>query len=146
MVDEITSHDTYDLINNIHSRYGSERVIEMCPDASGNSGSTNATKSDITLLRDAGFRINAPSTNPAIRDRINSVTGLLSHNKMFVNTHKCPEHTSALENQGYADDNKPEKFKTHPAIDDYNDDLGYFINRKFGINRNIISSYNERMV
>ena len=140
MVDELISHDTYDVINNLKSRYGNNRVIEICPDASGGSESTNATQTDIRLLKDAGYRINAPSKNPNVRDRINSVNGLLSHDQFYINTDKCPEHTHALENQGYDDKNKPEKWNTHPAIDDFNDDMGYFLHQKFGINRGGISS------
>jgi len=145
MVDELISHDTYDLINNLKNRYYG-KTIEICPDASGNQGSTNATQSDIALLRAAGFSINAPLSNPAVRDRINSVNGLQAHDMFLINTDKCPEHTHALENQGYDIKGQPEKWNEHPAIDDFNDDMGYFINRKFGLTKPVVSSYNERMV
>lgn len=130
-VDEFISHDTYDFINNL-TKY-KDHKIRVYPDASGDNDSTNATASDISMIRNAGYVVDAPKKNPFIRDRVNAVNALLAHERMLVNTDKCPNLTDALEMQGYDKSNKPEKFNTHPAIDDWNDSLGYFINKKFPI-------------
>jgi hypothetical protein len=113
------------------------RTIIVYPDASGKAGSTNASQSDLDIIRQAGFRIDAPNANPAVRDRINTVNGLLAHDKMAVNTNLCPLLTDALESQGYTAKGEPEKFNDHPAIDDHNDAAGYFLDRKFSIRRPI---------
>lgn len=130
-VDEFVSHDTYDFINNLE-RYSGHNIT-VYPDSSGRSGSTNATISDIGLIEKSGYNVSAPKANPAIRDRINAVNGLLSHDRLSVNTDKCPELTNALETQGYTDKGLPEKFTDHPAIDDYTDSAGYFINQKWPV-------------
>lgn len=132
-VDEFVSHDTYDFISNLQKYKQDGRKIIVYPDASGKSESTNAKASDIDLIQNAGFMVDAPNANPFIRDRINAVNSMMSHDLMEVNTDKCPNLTHALETQGYDKKGKPEKFDDHPAIDDWNDSMGYFINQKFPV-------------
>ena len=60
---------------------------------------------------------------------------MLSHDKIKINTNKCPLLTDALEMQGYDKKGKPEKFNEHPSIDDWLDSSGYFIHRKYPITK-----------
>ena len=53
------------------------------------------------MIRQAGYQLQYNPTIPAVRDRINSYNGLLSHGRFFINTDKCPNLTNALETQGY---------------------------------------------
>ncbi len=130
-VDEFVSHDTYDFVNNL-TRYDGHTLI-IYPDSTGKSNRTNATQSDIAIIEQAGYRCEYDSTNPAVRDRINSVNALLSHDMMMINTDKCPESSNALETQGYVK-GEPEKFTDHPAIDDWNDSIGYLVNGRWPVN------------
>ena len=130
-VDEFVSHDTQDFINNL-SRYKGHKII-VYPDASGKANRTNASASDIEMIKGAGFMVDAPEANPFVRDRINAFNALLAHDKIGVNCDKCPELATALETQGYTDKGEPEKFNEHPAIDDWVDGAGYFIHRRFPI-------------
>lgn len=132
-VDEFSSHDTQDFINRL-ARFKDRRVI-VYPDASGKARKTNASESDISLITNAGFQTMHNNSNPAVRDRINAFNAMLSHNKFWINTDKCPELTHALESQGYDDKGEPEKFDTHPAIDDWVDSAGYFMAYRFPIVR-----------
>ena len=136
-VDEFTSHDTADFINRCQPYRKQGRTITVYPDASGRSGSTNASLSDIALLSQShtGLRVDAANSNPPVRDRVNCVNALLAHDRMSVNTDKCPNLTHALEAQGYDKKGDPEKFDAHPAIDDWVDGAGYFLHRKFPITR-----------
>lgn len=124
IVEEFVSHDTYDFVNNL-TRYEGRTII-VYPDSTGKSNRTNATKSDIAIIETAGYRCEYNKTNPAIRDRVNSVNSLLSHDRMRINTDKCPELTNMLETQGYVK-GEPEKFTEHPAVDDWADSLGYLM-------------------
>lgn len=130
-VDEFVSHDTHDFVNNM-TRYSEHKVI-VYPDASGSGRSTNATDTDIGIIEKAGFTVDAPDSNPGVRNRINAMNSLISHGRYKVNTRKCPEHTNALETQGYTDKGEPEKFNEHPAIDDWVDAPGYFVHQRFPI-------------
>lgn len=133
-VDEFVSHDTYDVVNNLAAKYKG-RKITIYPDASGRKNTTNASRSDVSIIEHAGYAVDAPAANPSVRDRINSVNALLAHGKLKINTDKCPNLTHALESQGYTERGEPEKFNDHPAIDDWCDSLGYFINRRWPIDR-----------
>ncbi len=133
-IDEFVSQNTEDVINNIRSRYGIDRVT-VYPDASGKSERTNASASDIAMMQNAGIRVDVGSSNPFIRDRINSVNSLLSHGRLAVNIDKCKNFVSAMETQGYDDKGSPEKFNNHPAIDDWVDAAGYCLHRMFPIHK-----------
>jgi hypothetical protein len=133
-VEEFSCNNTYDFIDQLSIRY-SDKNITVYPDASGDSDSTNASYSDIKLIKQAGYRVDAPKANPRIRDRVNSVNKLLSHKELKINTDKCPNLTHALENQGYDKQGKPEKFNEHPAVDDWVDSFGYFINKRYPIHK-----------
>lgn len=139
-VDEFTSHDTQDFVNNL-TRYKDKKVI-VYPDASGKASKTNSSQSDIAIIRSAGYQLNFNSQNPPVRDRINAYNGLLSHDKFGINTDKCPNLTNALETQGYDAKGEPEKWQDHPAIDDWVDSSGYFIAYKFPIIRNTVTTSN----
>lgn len=132
-IDEFASHDTQDFINNM-TKYKGHKV-NIYPDSSGKAGKTNASQSDIAMIEAAGFQCHYKPVNPAIRDRINAYNGLLCHDRLLINTDKCPELVSALETQGYDKNGDPEKFDQHPSIDDWADSSGYFIAYKFPVIR-----------
>lgn len=131
-VDEFVSHDTRDFCNNLAANYKGHKIT-VYPDASGGANRTNASATDIDIIEASGFFVDCPSKNPFVRDRINSVNGLLAHERFKVNSDKCPELAYSLESQGYTDKGEPEKFADHPAIDDWNDSAGYFIHQRFPI-------------
>jgi hypothetical protein len=133
-VDEFVSNNTYDFIDNVKVKFP-DHTVTVYPDATGDSDSTNASKSDIQLIKQAGFRVKAKKSNPLIRNRVNAVNKGFAHGQFKVNTDKCPKLTHALENQGYDKQGKPEKFNEHPAIDDWTDSYGYFINMRYPINK-----------
>ena len=130
-VDEFTSYDTRDFVNNL-MRYAGKKCI-IYPDSSGGASKTNSSESDLSIIKNSGYQICCKASNPAIRDRVNAFNGLLSHDRYLVNTDKCQQLTNALESQGYDKNAEPEKFTTHPAIDDWNDSAGYFVAFKYPI-------------
>lgn len=130
-VDEFISYDTRDFVHNL-TRYKGKRVI-VYPDASGRNGHTNAAESDVSIIEKAGYVVMANESNPAVRDRINAVNGLLSHDRLSVNTNTCPNLTAALEAQGYTAKGEPEKWDKHPAHDDWADCFGYCIAYRYPV-------------
>ena len=138
-VDEYASNDTFEIINNTLNRYPnlSANQIEFFPDASGYAGKTNASKSDIQMLKDAGFKINAPSKNGRVMDRVNSTNNAFEKGLLKVNTKTCPNFTKALEQQAWTVNNEPEKFNGAGTVDDWNDAGTYPVVRILGINRPI---------
>lgn len=132
-VDELKDiYDTPAMIKAIEDRFKGHR-IKVYPDASGrNRHSSNASESDLTLLRLARFRVMVNPRNPFVKDRILSVNKKFSDGELWVNAKKCPTITRCLEQQAYDSNGVPDK-KT--GFDHQNDSFGYPISFEFPINR-----------
>ncbi|MFZ6655925.1 hypothetical protein [Undibacterium sp. TJN19] len=134
-VDEFVDvFDTPAMILKIKERYPGH-VITVYPDASGQSRKTsNASESDLSLLRKAGFTVVVDATNPAVKDRINSMNAMLCNTygerRLLVNTNKCPKFTLCLERQIYDDKGDPDK---KGGFDHTNDGGGYFIVKRYPV-------------
>lgn len=139
-VTEFVSHDTMDFCNKLAQFNKHTRKIYVYPDATGSKNTTNATDSDLGIIRREGYHVRCDAANPAVRDRINSVNGALAHDRLMINTDECPLLTDALESQGYDDKGKPEKFNDHPSIDDWTDSGGYYVHQRFPVNKGIIQT------
>jgi len=125
-VAEITKiYDTADMIKTIKGRFKNKSIV-IYPDASGANRNTSG-KTDIQLLREAGFIVRSLSSNPYVRDRVTrmNVAFLDSHGNRnyFVNTNNCPEYTEALEKQAYRG-GEPDKTT---GWDHLNEAAGYYI-------------------
>lgn len=145
-VDEIVNaFDTPDMIRRIKERfwlyadgdYRSTCEIRIYPDASGDSRkSVNASKTDIALLKQAGFVVCAPAANPPVKDRVNSMNAMLCNAKgerrYRVNDARCPTYADCLEQQPWGDDGEPDKKQ---GLDHAPDAAGYFIHKEFPIIR-----------
>lgn len=129
---EFSCNDTSDFINYLNAKFPRTRIT-VYPDASGKSESTNASASDIAMIRQAGFNVDVTNKNPFIRDRVNAVNAMFTNTEWRINTKTCPNLTKALEQQGYDKHGKPEKFNEHPAIDDWTDSFGYKVYRLFPV-------------
>lgn len=133
-VDELTGvRDTPTMARMLRERYveGKEQrhTITVYPDASGqNTSSKNASESDLSILRAAGFIVRAKSHNPPVRDRVNAMNAMILNGKGLrrfkVNTLACPVLTEALEQQAYDRNGEPDKTSGH---DHPNDAAGYRI-------------------
>ncbi len=131
IIDEIVSaHDTDALAQEIHRRYPSNKIY-VYPDASGGNRSTNAAKTDIQILESYGFINLSAKSNPAIRDRVSAVQGLLCNGKGQVRLQiyaSCRRMIECLELQSYTDKGEPDK---DAGYDHMNDALGYLVWREF---------------
>jgi len=116
--------------------------IKIYPDASGaNTTSKNASESDLSILRQAGFQIEVNPANPAVKDRINAYNAMILNadgvRRWKINTDLCPTTTEALEQQVWGADGQPDKKTGH---DHPNDANGYFIVKRFPIVRRAAQS------
>lgn len=117
--------DTPALIDALKEKYEGH-AIYIYPDASGGSRKTvNASESDISLLRKAGFKVRAKDANPKVKDRILAMNTALSKGRLWVNDAACPALAEALEQQSYDKNGEPDKTTGH---DHPNDAQGYFVN------------------
>lgn len=136
-VDAFVAYDTDEIVINLKDVKYSGKEFILYPDASGSQRSTNSSRTDVQILKDAGFIVDAPKSNPAIRDRINSMNKLMSLNKFFIDTSNpnLERLSHSLQIQAYTEKGEPTKYTDHAkgSIDDWCDAPGYFVNRKFGI-------------
>lgn len=128
-VAEITDgRDTPYMAELIKAQYKDKgHPIQIFPDASGqNSSSKNASESDLSILKAAGFSIRVNSKNPAIADRVNAVNALIlngrGERRLLINTNRCPHLTDGIEQQSYDKNGMPDKSS---GVDHLNDAGGY---------------------
>lgn len=131
--------DTPSMVELLRTRYAGHSLV-IYPDASGqNTSSKNASESDLSILRAAGFQVRVNSSNPAVKDRVASMNAMILNDKgerrYKVNTRHCPVYTEALEQQAYDANGEPDKKSDH---DHPNDAGGYFIVNQYPVvSRNI---------
>lgn len=126
-VDEIVgAYDTAEIIKLIKDKYHGYRII-VYPDASGGNRNSSSSKSDIDLLKQAGFVVRKLSKNPFVKDRVNAVNlGFLDtygNIIYYVNTDYCANYTEALERQTYKN-GEPDKSS---GFDHITEAGGYFV-------------------
>jgi len=132
-VDEVKEGlDTPWMADLIHERWQRKgHKITIYPDASGqNASSKGASVSDIAILKQKGFSIRAKSTNPRVRDRINSVNKCFETASVFINSARCPETARCIEQQAYDSNGEPDK---KSGLDHQVDAFGYFCAYEFPI-------------
>lgn len=102
--------------------------LVVIPDAASRQRTTtNASESDLSLLKKGGFVVKAQSANPQIADRVNCVNVLLLADRLKIHN-RCKYLIKSMEQQSYDKSGKPEK--GIGGIDDISgpvDALGYAI-------------------
>lgn len=150
-VDELIDYrDTPQIIQEIKERYWKPdpsrpngwiktREILIYPDASGgNTSSKNASLSDLTLLRDAGFTVVVNKTNPAVKDRVNAMNAAFLNAegvvRYRVNIEECPQYVARLEQQAYDRFGNPDKKNN---VDHPPDAAGYVVSKILPVTKRI---------
>lgn len=131
--------DTPAMIEAIKAKYP-DYEVNVYPDASGdNRKSSNASETDIALLKKAGFKVHVNSRNPAVKDRINSMNSRLCNTmgerRLYVNLKQCPEFARSLERQIYDEHGQPDK---KAGFDHLNDAGTYPVAYMFPLNKKAV--------
>lgn len=128
----VGARDTPEMIEIIRQQYGGHSIT-IYPDQSGGSRkSVNASVSDLSLLKQAGFRVHQTGSNPAVRDRVLALNASISRRNYKVNSDTCPQLMMSLEQQVYTQAGEPDKSN---GYDHVNDAAGYFVHAKFPVKR-----------
>lgn len=126
--------DTPHLVETIKEKFP-DHPVTIYPDSSGDSRKTvDASRSDITLLRGAGFKVRAKPANPPVKDRILSLNTAYTKGRLFVNDTAAPRFAEAQEQQAYDKNGVPDKTTGH---DHANDAQGYFAHYTMPVRRPI---------
>lgn len=126
--------DTPAMIKAIDEKFPKNN-ISVYPDASGqNRNSTgDASLTDLSLLRQAGYTVVVNPSNPRVRDRVNCMNRAFTLLGYKVNPDTCPKYAESLEKQAYNEHGEPDKAG---GFDHTNDAGGYFITKQFPIEHN----------
>ncbi|MGG7388971.1 terminase, partial [Escherichia coli] len=85
-------------------------------------------------LKQAGFNVVVNSSNPPVKDRVNSMNAMFCNangeRRYKVNVKRCPVYAESLEQQVWDDKGEPDK---KSGNDHPNDAGGYFIVKQFPI-------------
>ena len=129
IIDEAYPADTPKVVDFLRDKFPRQLAdgnLVVIPDAASRQRTTtNASESDLSLLKKGGFAIKVQSANPAIEDRVNVCNVLLRANRLKVHG-RCKYLIKSLEQQAYGKTGKPEK--GHGGRDDISgpvDGMGY---------------------
>jgi hypothetical protein len=98
---------------------------------------SDTTRSDIRIIEQAGFRVQAGKTNPAVKDRVNCVNGLFANDRLTVSPH-CTKTLEAVEKQAWDPDTDPIVPVKDGILDNRTDALGYACWAKYPLKRETI--------
>lgn len=128
--------NTYEMAEHVLSKFELKNVI-IYPDSTGHSNTSNATRSDIEILKKAGFTIKARLTNPRQKDRINAVNSKLKAGDgkphYFINPQSCPKTINDFNRVVSLADGRLDKSQEATGLIHITDGLGYLIHYLFPI-------------
>lgn len=117
------------------------RRIDAWLDATSTARKTSATRTDRDIVKAAGFFPRHPSSNPAVRDRIEVVQHALSHSRLFIDPDGAPFCCRSLKEHAYAPRTDPPRPAPHregeDAFDSANDGIGYLTCGIVGVSRSV---------
>ena len=133
IVDELNmmGSNTDEVCDEIKRRYPGKKII-MYPDPAGRQRKTSAGgRTDISILQNAGFKVNVRNSHTPIRDRVNAVNAKLKNTRgehtLFVDP-KCKQVINSLERLVY----KPNTSVIEKDGNDHmSDAIGYMVDFLF---------------
>lgn len=142
VIDEIVlpNSNTQEMMQEINRRYPSRHGF-VHPDPSGSARKTSAPvgQNDFALIREAGWRIDAPQFGPVV-DRITNVNARLCNangQRRLLIDRKCQQLIRGLDTLTYKKGTKiPDKFGGQDHITDA---LGYLIVAAFPMGRSVLT-------
>jgi len=132
----IYSSNTDELVEEINSRYSGKHIF-VYPDPASKQRKTSAGgRTDLSILKNAGYNVRVRNAHPLIRDRINAVNTKLKNAKglrtLFI-ANNCKNMIKSIERQIYKEGTSlPDKENNY---DHMNDALGYLVEFLYPIKR-----------
>jgi hypothetical protein len=132
--------NTYEMVNHLkdHLKLNPANCT-IYPDSTGAAEKSNATASDLKILKDAGFNVKARLTNPRVRDRISAVNTRCRATdgkvRYFVQSH-CVKTINDLNRVQTLSDGRLDKDQEKIGLVHISDGLGYLIAYLFPVIQN----------
>jgi hypothetical protein len=136
--------NTYEMAEYLKREKGIDpSCCTIYPDSTGQAESSNATASDLKILRNAGFKVKARPTNPRVRDRLAAVNSLCRATDGSVRyrvMRRCVKTINDLNRVQCLADGRLDKEQRDRLLTHISDGLGYLIAFLFPIKREYIRS------
>jgi len=130
----LKNSNTFEMARHITELFPINKVI-IYPDSTGRAMESNATESDLQILKNKGFYICANSTNPYVKDRINAVNSLIcsmdGKRRYFVNPKTCPKTINDLNKVERLPDGRENKKQEQQGLVHISSALGYLVSYNF---------------
>ena len=134
----LNNSNTYEMVNHIKELF----QINLCliyPDSTGKRSTSNATVSDIAILKQNGFKIIARNSNPPQKDRINAVNSKLRAGDgkahYFIDSKNCQKTINDLNKVESLADGRLNKTQETSGLVHITDAQGYLIHYLFPIRK-----------
>ena len=128
--------NTYQIAEAINEKYPNAVKI-VHPDSTGRALNSNATLSDIAILENRGFKVQARKSNPPTRDRIASVNSMMmslgGKVRYYVNPKTCPKTINDFNKVEATPDGRENKEQEKRGLVHISSALGYLIYYHFPI-------------
>lgn len=150
VIDEIflKNSNTVEACQEFKERYPNHNAgLVLYGDATGRARHTDSNITNWKIIEAElsryGISLRVPTKNPAERDRVNAVNGIICNSKgqrrVFINPNKCKNLIRDLEQVSYKEgsiqiDKNKDLSLTHPS-----DAFGYFAETEFSLNRGLIT-------
>ena len=134
----LKNSNTYEICKAIKEYRKHNEEIIVYPDSTGYARESNATESDISILKQAGFKVRARKSNPYVKDRVNSVNSFIMNNRYKINPKTCPKTINDFNRRERLDDGRLNKEQEKEGVGHITDALGYLIHYNFPVIQRII--------
>jgi hypothetical protein len=135
--------NTYQMVEHINERFPIGNIT-IYPDSTGKARESNATESDIAILRKAGYIVKARSINPQQKDRINAVNSKLKAGDgkphFFINPKTCPKTINDFNKVESLADGRLNKDQEKTGLVHISDAAGYLISYLFPVRQRGVES------
>ena len=127
----LNNSNTYDMRDELLRMYKNPKSVIIFPDSTGKAEKSNATRSDLEILWQAGFEVRAKNKNPFVKDRVNAMNSLLkSQNgstRYKLNAENCKHTLRDFHQVERSDDGKLDKDQETSGLKHITDALGYLV-------------------
>jgi len=143
----LENSNTYEMAEELKTYVDDPSEIIIYPDSTGKAEKSNATESDLAILKKAGFDIRAHRANPFIIDRVNACNSIMvdrgNKTRYLVNPKECPKTINDWNRVIRTDDGKLDKKQEQQMIGHISAAAGYLITYNWPVKESHID-YTER--
>jgi hypothetical protein len=127
----LENSNTYEMRDELLKYVDDPREIIIFPDSTGKAEKSNATESDLAILRKAKFTVKAHPSNPYVIDRVNAVNSIMvdrgKKTRYLINPKSCPKTINDWNRVIRKDDGSLDKEQEKQMIGHISAGAGYLI-------------------